>query len=422
MAERKHRQGYLRRFLASLGPGLITGAADDDPSGIASYSVAGAQFGTAFLWSALISWPLMSAVQMMCARIGMVTGKGLAGALREKFPRPLIAIACAALFAANTVNVGADLNGIADAMKMLTGINSYVCVVLFGTGIAFATIRCRYQQIANVLKWLTLTLFSYVIAAFIVHPDWGSVLHDTFVPSLPHGHDALATLVALLGTTISPYLFFWQSSMEVEEKKASGKRTLAARKRTSQEQIVNRKFDVGAGAFVSNLVMYFIILTTALTLHNHGIHRIETSAQAAEALKPFAGPFAAALFTIGIVGVGILSIPTLTGSAAYAFAETFGMKQGLDAKFSAAKSFYTVILVSTAVGIGLNFAHVKPVAALFWSAVINGVLAPFLLAGILMVACDRKIMHQKPSSMLGRSVVAFTTILMFLAAIGMFVF
>jgi NRAMP (natural resistance-associated macrophage protein)-like metal ion transporter len=418
----KLKPNIFHRFFSSLGPGLITGAADDDPSGIATYSVAGAQLGTALLWTAFITWPLMGAVQMMCARIGMVTGKGLAGALREKFPQPVIAIAAIALLAANTINVGADLTGMADAANMLTGINSHIYVVLFGVGIAFATIRFRYQQIANILKWLALSLFSYVITAFIVHPRWTAIAHATFIPALPKGHDAWATLVAILGTTISPYLFFWQSSMEVEEEKAVGKRILIMRRGATKYEITNRKLDVGTGAFFSNVVMYFIILTTALTLHTHGITKIETSRQAAEALRPFAGSFAATLFTIGVLGVGLLSIPTLTGSAAYAFAETFRWKQGLDANFKTARSFYTVIILSTVIGIALDVVHVNPLKALFWTAVINGLLAPFLLAGILVIACDRKIMRNQQSSYLGRVVVVLAMLLMFGAAIGMFVF
>jgi NRAMP (natural resistance-associated macrophage protein)-like metal ion transporter len=422
MAGSKIKTNLVSRFFSSLGPGLITGAADDDPSGIATYSVAGAQLGTALLWTAFITWPLMGAVQMMCARIGMVTGEGLAGALREKFPKSVIALAAVALLAANTINVGADLIGMADAANMLTGINPHIYVVLFGIGIAYATVRFRYHQIANILKWLALTLFSYVVTAFLVHPKWSAIAHDTFVPALPKGHNAWATLVAILGTTISPYLFFWQSSMEVEEKKAMGRRMPAMRRGATREEIINRKLDVGTGAFFSNVVMYFIILTTALTLHAHGVTKIETSRQAAEALRPFAGSFAAILFTIGVLGVGLLSIPTLTGSAAYAFAETFRWKQGLDAKFKKARSFYTVIILSTLTGIALDVVHVNPLKALFWTAVINGLLAPFLLVGILIIACDKKIMRNQQSSLLGRGVVALATLLMFGAAIGMFVF
>lgn len=401
---------------------MITGAADDDPSGIATYSIAGAQHGTALLWTAFITWPLMAPVQMMCARIGMVTGKGLAGALSDKFPKPVIAVAAIALLIANTINVGADLSGMADAAEMLTGLNSHWFVVLFGIAIASATVWCRYHQIANVLKWLALALFAYVITAFLIHPDWTTILHDTFVPSWPKGHEAWATLVAILGTTISPYLFFWQASQEVEEEKAVGRRMVVQRRNATDREIRNRKLDVGVGTFFSNIVMYFIILTTALTLHKHGITNIETTKQAAGALAPLAGKFASMLFTLGIVGVGLLAIPTLTGSAAYAFAETFHWRQGLDQKFKAARAFYGLIILSTIVGIVLDFANINPVKALFWTAVINGLLAPFLLLGILLVASDDKIMCHQPSSLLGRGVVGLTMLLMFGAAVGMFVF
>ncbi len=416
------RKNFIRRFFSVLGPGLITGAADDDPSGIATYSIAGAQLGTSLLWTAFITWPLMAAVQMMCARIGLVTGNGLAGALRAKFPRRLIAIAALALLIANTINVGADLSGMADAAQMLTGLNSHFFVVFFGIAIAFATIWFRYHQIANVLKWLALSLFAYVLTAIVVRPDWTTILRDTFLPIWPKGHEAWATLVAILGTTISPYLFFWQASQEVEEEKAMGRRMRVRRQGATSREIKDRKLDVGVGTFFSNLVMYFIILTTALTLHTHGVTSIETSRQAAEALKPLAGTFAATVFTLGIIGVGLLAIPTLTGSAAYAFAETFQWRQGLDQKFKAARAFYGVIILSTVIGIALDFAHVNPVKALFWTAVVNGLLAPFLLVGILIVACDRKIMMHQPSSLLGRLVVGVTTLVMFGAAIGMFAF
>ncbi len=419
---KRRRKSVVRRFFSALGPGLITGAADDDPSGIATYSIAGAQLGTSLLWTAFITWPLMAPVQMMCARIGMVTGKGLAGALREKFPKPVIAVAAVALLIANTINVGADLTGMADAAKTLTGLNSHWFVVLFGVAIAFATVWFRYHQIANVLKWLALTLFAYVITAIVLRPDWTTILHDTFVPSWPKGHEAWATLVAILGTTISPYLFFWQASQEVEEEKAMGRRMLVQREGATDKEIKNRKLDVGVGTFFSNIVMYFIILTTALTLHQHGVTHIETSSQAAQALAPLAGKFASTLFTLGILGVGLLAIPTLTGSAAYAFVETFHWKQGLDQKLKSARAFYAIIILSTLVGIVLDFVNINPVKALFWTAVINGVLAPFLLIGILLVASDEKIMNQQPSSLLGRTVVGLTTLLMFGAAVGMFVF
>ena len=424
---KKHNQssrspGFVRRFFSALGPGFITGAADDDPSGIATYSVAGAQFGTALLWTAFASWLLMAPVQMMCARIGMVTGKGLGGALRSKFPKPVLVVIALALLMANTINVGADLSGMGDAAEMLTGLNSHAYVIIFGVVIAFATIRFRYLQISNALKWLALSLCAYIITALVLKPDWPSVLRATFVPSLPNSHEAWATLVALLGTTISPYLFFWQASQEVEHEKSEGKKSVAQREGASKREVIDRKLDVGTGTFFSNVVMYFIILTTALALHQHGLTKVQTTKQASQALVPFAGKFAAAIFTVGIIGVGFLAIPTLTGAAAYAFAETFRWRQGLDRNFRSAPYFYGIIIVSTLIGIGLDFAHVSPITALYWTAIINGLLAPFLLIGILLVACDRKIMQGQPSSLLGKSMVALATLVMFAAAIGMFVF
>ena len=294
-------------------------------------------------------------------------------------------------------------------------------MVLFGIGILFATIRFRYFQIAMILKWLALFLFAYVITAFVVGPDWRAVLRDTFIPSWPKGPNAWQNLVAILGTTISPYLFFWQASQEVEEEKTMGRRMLPQREGATKRELIDRKLDVGVGTFFSNLVMYFIILTTALTLHAHGLKDIETSKQAAEALKPLAGSLAYTLYTVGLIGVGLLAIPTLSGSAAYAFAETFKWKQGLDEKFKGARYFYGVLILSTAMGIAMDFLGINPVKALFWTAVINGVLAPFLLVGILLAASDRKLMQNQPSSWLSRIVVGITIVVMFGAAIAMFV-
>jgi NRAMP (natural resistance-associated macrophage protein)-like metal ion transporter len=412
---------WIRSLLKSIGPGVITGAADDDPSGIATYSVAGAQLGTKLLWTALLTWPLMAAVQMMCARIGKVTGQGLAGNFRQRFPRWLLLAFIVALLVANTINIAADLAGMADAAAMLSGINSHWFVIVFALLIAWATVRLQYRQIANVLKWLVLALFAYPITAFVVGADWGQVLRDTLVPTMPHTKNEWATLVAILGTTISPYLFFWQASQEVEEEKSAGESTLAQRKGATPQELELRNIDVGVGAFFSNMVMFFIILTTAITLNKHGITNIATTREAAEALRPFAGSFAATLFTLGIVGVGFLAIPTLTGSTAYAFAETLGWRQGLNKEMSQARWFYALILVSTAAGIGLDFIGINPVKALFWTAVINGLLAPFLLVAILIVASDKKLMQGQPSSRLGWIVVVFATVVMFAAGIAMFV-
>ena len=416
------RPAGVRAFWKSLGPGIVTGAADDDPSGIATYSVAGAQYGTALLWTALFTWPLMMAVQTMCARIGMVTGQGIAGALRSKFPRPVLLAAAVALFIANTINVGADLAGMADAAELLTGVNSHIWVVVFGVGIAVATIRLRYATIANGLKWLALVLFAYVATALYVGPAWGQVAHDTFIPQMPKVGGAWATLVAILGTTISPYLFFWQASQEVEEEKGLGRRRVVDRVGAAPYEIKARKIDIGIGTFFSNSAMFFIILATALTLHRAGLTKLETSKQVAEALKPLAGQFAALLYTVGLLGTGALAIPTLAGAGAYAFAEIFDWRQGMDEPYNRAPGFYVTFICSVALGVALDFSGVNVVSALYWTAVINGVLAPFLLVGILIAASDRTLMHGQPSSRLGRIVVGLTAVVMFVAAIGMFVF
>ena len=363
----------------------------------------------------------MAAVQMMCARIGKVTGRGLAGNLKQRFPKWLLLTVVIALLIANTINIAADLAGMADAASMLSGINSRWFVVVFALLISWATIRLEYQQIASVLKWLVLVLVAYPITAFVVGADWGQVLRDSLIPSMPHSRNEWATLVAILGTTISPYLFFWQASEEVEEEKSAGQTTLASRRGATPEELGLRNIDVGVGAFFSNTVMFFIILTTAITLNRHGIVNIETSRQAAEALRPFAGNFAATLFTLGVVGVGFLAIPTLAGSAAYGFAETLGWRQGLNKKLTGARWFYALILGSTGAGIALDFIGINPVRALYWTAVINGLLAPFLMVAILIVAADKKLMQGQPSSRLGWIVVAIATIAMFAAGIAMFV-
>jgi Mn2+/Fe2+ NRAMP family transporter len=351
----------------------------------------------------------------------MVTGQGLAGNFKRQFPKWLLGAFIVALLAANTINIAADLAGMADAAAMLSGVNAHLLVVVFALLISWATVRLRYHQIANVLKWLVLVLFAYPITAFVVGADWGRVARETLVPSMPHTRDEWSMLVAILGTTISPYLFFWQASEEVEEEKAAGQNTLAKRRGATATELQLRRMDVGVGTFFSNVVMFFIILTTAVTLNRHGITHIETSRQAAEALRPLAGKFATSLFTVGIVGVGFLAIPTLAGSAAYAFAETLGWRQGLDKKLKQARAFYTLILLSTGVGVGLDFVGINPVKALYWTAVINGLLAPFLLVAILVIASDKKLMRGQPSSRLAWTVVAITTVAMFAAGVAMFV-
>jgi len=419
---RKRLVGKAKHFFKALGPGVTTGAADDDPSGIATYSVVGAQFGTQFLWASWLLWPLMGCVQMMCARVGMVTGTGLAGAFREKFPRWVVALIALALLVANTINIASDLAGMADAAEMLGAGPSHAYVWIFGLGICAATIWLRYHMIANVLKWLALALLAYVATAFLVKPHWSMVLHDAMIPTLPHGNAAWAALVAILGTTISPYLFFWQAGQEVEEEKAKGRLMLISRRGATDDELHDRRIDIGVGTFFSNVVMFFIVLTTALTLHAHGITTIGTTRQAAEALRPLAGDGAYLLYTIGLVGTGLLAIPTLAGSAAYAFAETFDWDYGLDEKFRNALLFYSVFILATIAGAAMNGFHVDPIKALFWSAVLNGLLAPFLLVALFVVATDQRIMDGQTSSRTTRWVVGVTTVLMFGAAIGMFVF
>jgi NRAMP (natural resistance-associated macrophage protein)-like metal ion transporter len=404
-----------------MGPGVITGAADDDPSGIATYSIAGAQLGTRLLWTSVLTWPLMAAVQMMCARIGMVTGEGLASGLLKKIPRWVCIAFVFALLIANTINVGADLSGMADAAELLTGWNSHIFVIVFGTVIAVVTVKFRYHQIARVLKWLVLSLGAYVVTAFLTRPDWKVVFHDTLIPSWPADRETWSTIVAIFGTTISPYLFFWQAAQEVEEENAMGRRMIILRYGATKSEIVNRRIDVGLGTFFSNAVMFFVILCCATTLHKHGVTAVSSTKEAAEALRPLAGSFATLLYTLGLIGVGCLAIPTLAGSAAYAFAETFNWSEGLDKPFKGAREFYLALVLSIACGVVMDFLRLPPIKMLYWTAIINGLLAPFLLIGIYLVATDVKLMRRQPSSPLSRGVVLLTIATMFGAGVAMFV-
>ncbi len=422
MNSKQHLSARLssRRIFGAAGPGVVTAAADDDPSGITTYTIAGAQLGTHLLWTALLTWPLMAFVQMMCARIGMVTGMGLAQALARKFPRPVVIAASLMLLAANTINIGADLAGMSDALEVLTGVSAEVFIAPIGFGIMWATIVLRFSQIERVLKWLVGILLVYVVTPFLIEIDWSEVLLASILPAVPRGTEAWATLVALLGTTISPYLFFWQTGEEIENDKAHRSANGASKHEVSALQITNRAIDVLLGTFFSNLVMYFIILTTAMTLHRAGVTQIESSREAALALRPLAGELASTLYTVGILGVGFLAIPTLAGSAAYALAETFQWNEGLDLKFRQAPQFYTVMMLATGIGALLNLLQINPMRALFWTAVINGILSPFLLLGILAIATDRAIMRGQTSSFTAGAVVGVTILLMFSAVIGMF--
>ena len=410
----------LRRFLKLLGPGLITGASDDDPSGIATYSTAGAALGFATLWTAILTLPLMIAVQFICAKVGMVSGRGLGGVLRQYYPRAVLYPAILALLVANTINAGTDIAAIAAAINLLVPIGITWLIVPIGAGIVALQVWGNYRLIANVFKWLALSLFAYIAAALLAHPHWGAVLKSTFVPALQWNKDYLTTLVAILGTTISPYLFFWQASQMVEEEVSEGRSTVAQRKGATAEELQHAKWDTVIGMVFCNVVFYFVILACAATLHASGNTHIDSAAEAAEALRPLAGNGATYLFAIGLIGAGFLAVPVLTGSSAYAVAETFGWKYGLDRKPAKALRFYAVIAVSTLVGIGLDYAGVNPIRALFWTAVINGVLAPPLLVLLLFVSNNAKVMGKHVNGKLENALGWIAALLMAAAAVGMF--
>ena len=387
-----HSHNPLVRYFRVLGPGLITGASDDDPSGITTYSVAGASLGYGMLWTALATYPLMAAVQLVCARIGLVTGQGLAGVLRRHYPRPLLYSACLLLLVANVFNISADLGGMGEAAEMLSGVSGLFWVPLFGVSIVLVTVYASYTAFARALKWLTAALFAYIIAAVLAHPDWGAALAATLVPRLGGDAVSIATLVAILGTTISPYLFFWQASQEVEEEKARGRHTLAQRRGATTHELADAAIDVNTGMFFSNLVMYFIILATAATLHRAGQREIETARQAAEALRPLAGDGAYLLYSLGMIGTGLLAIPVLAGSASFALAEVFGWHAGLSLSPRRAWRFYLVLAGSVLVGMVLTLLEANPIRMLFASALVNGLLAPPLLVVVMLVGGNRRIM------------------------------
>jgi NRAMP (natural resistance-associated macrophage protein)-like metal ion transporter len=417
----KERPSRIRGFFADLGPGLITGAADDDPSGIATYSVTGAAFGYGPLWTALFSFPLMAAVQLMCARLGMVTGRGLAAVVRQRYPRWVLWGACLLLTVANVVNIGADLGGMADALQMVTGVPSLIWTPIFAGVIVLLLFQTSYRAIARIFKWLTLVLFSYAVTAFVSKPHWGEVLRATFVPDMRWSREYLAVLVGILGTSISPYLFFWQAAQEVEEERAGGRRTVAQRKGATPQELKRARNDVVIGMFFSNLIMYFIILTTGATLHAHGVTHIETAQQAAQALQPLAGKGAYWLFTIGIIGAGMLGIPALAGSSAFAISEAFAWGASLDRRPHLARKFYAVLAVSVALGVGLDFAGINSVKLLFWSAVLNGLLAPPLIVLLVLLTSNRDVMGQHVNPPILKWLGWITAVVMTVAGVAMFV-
>lgn len=386
------RHPRLARLRQALGPGLITGAADDDPSGIATYSAAGAGFGFGLLWTALFTLPLMVAVQLMCARLGLVSGRGLSAVLRDHYPRPLLWLACCTLFVANTITIGADLAGMADALALVTGLGRAWFVLPLALLILVVLARSSYRRVARLLTWLTAALLAYVATAFIIDPPWRTVLLRTFVPSIAFDRPMLVMLVAILGTTISPYLFFWQASQEVEEERALGRTTVAARRGATRAELASAREDVVAGMVASNLAFFFITLTCGATLHRAGITEIRTAADAAAALRPLVGEGAAVLFALGIIGTGLLAVPVLAGSTAYAFAEMRGWPQGMDERPSTAPGFYAVIAIGLVAGAAIALSSLEAMRLLLAAAVLNGILAIPLLVMLLMVCNDRRIM------------------------------
>ncbi len=402
-----------------LGPGFVTGASDDDPSGLGTYAVAGASLGLQTLWTALLTFPLMAAVQNICARVGMVSGRGLAGVLRQHYPRPFLYGAVLLLFFANTINVGADLAAIADAIHIVTPLGGPLLVIPVAGAILAVQIFGSYRLIANIFKWLTLTLLAYVVDAFIVHPDALTTLRATIVPTLSLDPKYVTTIVAILGTTISPYLFFWQSTEVVEEEVSEGRKTVRSRKGATPGEIHYATIDTNVGMAISNLVMYFVILATGATLFPAGKTDPRSGAEAAEALRPLAGDVAGVLFAVGMIGAGLLAIPILSGSAAYAVAEAFGWRYGLEKRWDRAKPFYGVIVFATALGVAMNFFGIDPIDALFWTAVLNGIVAPPLLVLVLRAARDTKVMKRQTIGPV-LSVLGWTAaVLMFVALAGL---
>jgi NRAMP (natural resistance-associated macrophage protein)-like metal ion transporter len=418
--ERGKAPGFLRTFFANLGPGLVTGAADDDPSSIATYSVVGAGYGYVPLWTALVTFPMMAAVQLMCARLGMVTGRGLAAAVRIYYPRWVLWGACLIIFVANIINIGADLGGMAEATQLVTGVRSLIWIPVYALFIIGVLFWGSYKLIAKIFKWLTLVLFAYVVASFYAHVDWRHALAVTFVPHLEWSRGFLAVIVGLLGATISPCLFFWQAAEEVEEERGKG-RALPQRKGATAGELRLARTDTITGMFFSNLIMYFIILTTAATLHAHGQTEITTVRQAAEALRPLAGNGAYLLFTLGLIGTGMLGVPVLVGSCAYALAEGAAWRGSMADKPKSARKFCAVMAVAMTLGLTLNYLSFNAVKMLFLSAVINGFLAPPLILLVILLTNSPKVMGKRANSPLLRYLGWATFGIMIAAAVGMII-
>jgi NRAMP (natural resistance-associated macrophage protein)-like metal ion transporter len=380
-----------------LGPGLITGAADDDPSGIATYSQAGAQFGYNMLWTLLFTYPLMVGIQMVSARLGYITGKGLAANVKAVFPRPVLYGIVGLLLIANTINIAADIAAMGEALRLLLGGSAHLYSVCFGVLCLVLQVYLRYETYVRYLKWLTLALLSYVAVIFTIHVHWGTVISELVLPRLTLDHNTITIIVAVFGTTISPYLFFWQAAQEMEDLRATNARNggtyrLPHTSEVARRQMRRIRWDTYVGMGFSNLIAFFIILSTAATLHVAGIVDIQTSSQAAEALRPLGGAVAFLLFSLGIIGTGMLAVPVLAGSAAYAVSESFDWQSGMDRKLPEAMGFYGIIGIATIGGVGLTFTHLDPVRALLWSAEINGIIAVPIMAVMMILASRQDVM------------------------------
>jgi NRAMP (natural resistance-associated macrophage protein)-like metal ion transporter len=412
--------GLREHPLAQLGPGLITGVADDDPSGIATYSQAGAQFGLNMLWTMPLAYPLMAGVQLMCARIGRVTGKGLAANIKSAFPPCVLYGLVLLLLIANTLNISADLAAMGEAGELVTHVDRHVVTIGFVVASLGLQIFIPYHRYVFFLKWLTLSLLAYFAVVFMVRVPWTDVLHRTFVPQLRWDGDAAMVVVGIFGTTISPYLFFWQASEEVEDMREHHDQRLMSNPAAAPAELDRINFDTWSGMFYSNLTAYFIILATGVTLHAAGVRDIQTAAQAASALRPLAGDFAFALFAIGIVGVGLIGVPVLAGSAAYALAEAMNWQWGLERKAQDARGFYGVIAVSVLLAFVIQYTPINPMKALFYSAVINGLVAVPLLVVIVLLASRRKVMGKYAVGLATKGLGWITVGVMGAAAVAMF--
>lgn len=411
MNNRAKFKNKLTRFWKILGPGLVTGASDDDPSGIATYSQAGAAYGLSTLWTALIAFPLMAAIQQMCARIGLVTSHGLTGALKQNYPRPVLYLMLLFSFPAIVMNIGADIAGMGAVGNLLfPSIDATFFSVFFTILLLGLIIYLPYQKIAAILKYLCVVMLVYFIVPFLCQQDLTQIFKATFIPSLKFNKEFMGILVGILGTTISPYLFFWQASMEVEERNKSEKHLMVNKKIIHE---INEDVDFGMG--FSGFVMYFIILTTGTVLYNGGVHQIDTVEQAASALKPLAGNLAYFLFAVGIIGTGLIAIPVLSGSLSYIITETFGWEQGLDKKFHEAKAFYVIIAISLLLGLSLNYIGISPIKALIYTAILYGLTAPVLIAIILHISNNKKVMGRFTNSTIS-NILGFAALLIMTAA------